>query len=114
MVDYLDRGLVGKTIVVLDLSIVHERRSQLTQPVRQWQALFHSLETGGSASRGQYPQVHTRLREQYALRLRTSCCVDVRRSVIKNRLVLQGSCAFPGLLMVNICLYFVRLDARSS
>jgi hypothetical protein len=33
---------------------------------------------------------------------------------LKARLVLRGSCAFLALLMVNICLYFVWLDAWSS
>ena len=33
---------------------------------------------------------------------------------LKARLVLRGSCAFLALLMVNICLYFVRLMDRSS
>ena len=35
-------------------------------------------------------------------------------NLLGERLVLQGSCAFLAALMVFICLYFVRLDARSS
>ena len=38
----------------------------------------------------------------------------VELNLLSERLVLQGSCAFLALLMLNICLCFIRLDARSS
>ena len=40
--------------------------------------------------------------------------MTVELNLLGERLVLQGSCAFLALLRVNICLFFVLLDAWSS
>ena len=39
---------------------------------------------------------------------------SLKLSLLGKWLVLQGCCVFLAMLTVNICLYFVRLNAQSS